>query len=241
MLSGSRSIFIALALLSTSFAYSQEIKSDTSFLALSKKRSIEFYTAFSEDQSRLYNGGDYVLYMPKDEEHPYFESDDWTNGSIVFWGELYENVPLLYDLTIDEPITEQNRGNAIRLAGEKVERFTIFGHHFVRLHQDELNKIAEGFYDRLHDGKSKVYAKYSKTYQQTLEGLKVIPRFDENKKYYLVKDGIFYSVKTKASLLRVLDHKQEVKNFIRKNHIRLTANHETAIVRVAEFYDTLKD
>ena len=241
MLSGSRSIFIALALLSTSFVYSQETKSDTSFLARSKKNSIEFYTAFSEDQSRLYNGGDYVLYMPADEEHPYFESDDWTNGSIVFWGELYENVPLLYDLTIDEPITEQNRGNAIRLAGEKVERFIIFGHHFVRLHQDEMNKIADGFYDRLYDGKSKVYAKYSKSYQQTLSGYKVIPRFDESKKYYLVKDGIFYSVKTKASLLRVLNHKQEVKNFMRKNHIQLTANRETAFVRVAEFYDTLKD
>ena len=59
-----------------------------------------------QSQSRLYNGGDYIVYMPKDEEHPYYRSDDWSYGSIVYWGELYENVPLLYDLSIDEALEQ---------------------------------------------------------------------------------------------------------------------------------------
>src|SRR5688572_11072732 len=242
MRSGSYIIIIGLTLLSTSFAYCQETKSDTSFLEQSKMNSIALYTASFQNQSRLYNGGDYIIYMPHDEEHPYYKSDDWSYGSIVYWGELYENVPLLYDLSIDQAITEQNRGNAIRLVGEKVESFTIFGHNFIRLRRDEKNKISDGFYDRLYDGNSKVYAKYFKSYQQTMESTKVIPRFDESKKYYLVKDGTFYVVKTKASILQVFDnHKQEVKNFIRKNRIRFKANRERAIAQVAEFYDTLKD
>ena len=242
MLSKIRSILTGLLLLSPLACYCQATKVDTSFLAQSKTKSIALYAATILDQSRLFNGSDYIVYIPKDEEHPYYGSDDWTTGSIVYWDELYENVPLLFDLSIDQVIVEHDRGSPVRLIPEKVQRFTILGHTFVRLLRDDKNKLSDGFYDQLYNGKSKVYAKYSKSYRETLQAPNVIPSFDESVRYYVVKDGNFHVVKTKGSVLQVLsDRKSELKNFLRKNRIRYNDDREKAIVRLTEFYDTLTD
>src|SRR5688572_15002472 len=170
----------------------QQIKPDTAFLALSKKKSIALYTQAFQNQSRLYNGSDYVIYQPNDEEHPYFKIDDWTYGSVVYEDDLYENVALQYDISIDRVIVEHNRGNPIKLLDEKIQRFTLLNHTFIRIKGDETNNISDGFYDQLYDGQIKVYGKYWKMYQETLDQGRIIPRFDEGTQYYIVKKGIFY-------------------------------------------------
>ena len=242
MLSRIRSILTGLLLLSPLACYCQVAKIDTSFLAQSKTKSIALYAATILDQSRLFNGSDYIVYIPRDEEHPYYGSDDWTTGSVVYWEELYENVSLLFDLSIDQVIVEHDRGSPVRLIPEKVQRFTILGHTFVRLLKDDKNKLSDGFYDQLYNGKSKVYARFSKAYRETLQAPNVIPSFDESVRYYIVKDGNFHVVKTKGSVLQVLsDRKSELKNFLRKNRIRYNDDREKAIVRLTEFYDTLND
>jgi hypothetical protein len=220
-------------------AYAQQ-KTDTTFLSASKKKIVSFYTASIRDQSRLYNGSDYVIYIPEKEEHPYFMQDDWTTGSVIYEHLLYEGVALLYDVHQDQVITEHNRGNSIRLVPEKIQGFTLFDHTFVRLTQDNDSKISEGFYDQLYNGKSKVYAKYFKEYNETLSVKEVIPRFDERVRYYLVKGENFNVVKSKSSVIQIFeDQKQDVKNFIRKNNIRFKSNRALAIVQITEFYDTL--
>jgi len=242
MRSGMRGVSFAILFVLSLPGYCQETKPDTAFLSLAKKQSVMRYAAATQNQSRLYNGSDYVYYIPKNEEHPYFLSDDWSNGSIVYWEEQYENVSLLYDLTTDHVIIEHNRGNPIKLQSEKVKSFTLADHTFVRLRRDENNKISEGFYDRLYNGKTKVFGRYGKTYEETLDSRTITPRFDESYRYFVVKDGVFHSVKTKKSLLGVFgDQKQEIKAFFRKNHIRLKYNRSKSIVRVAEFYDTLNN
>jgi hypothetical protein len=221
---------------------SQQALLDTSFLAASKKKLVTKYTESIQRQSRLYNGTDYIVYFTKYDEHPYFTSDDWVFGSVLYWGELYENVPLMYDLTIDELITEHARGNPIRLIAQKIESFKISEHTFVRLRPDDKNKIAEGFYDRLYDGMSKVYAKYHKNFRETLEEKEVIPHFDEITRYYVFKDGVLHNVRTKASVLQVFeDRKQELKAFLRKSRLNFKSSRDVAIARAAEFYDSLTD
>lgn len=235
-------IFTGLLLFSTLVCYCQAPKNDTLFLAQAKKRTLILYEDAIQDQSRLYNGNDYLIYFSKEEEHPYFGSDDWTDGSIVYWGELYENVPLLYDISSDQIVIEHVRGNPLRLHPEKVQQFTITDHTFVRLLRDDKNKIPDGFYDRLYEKNLKVYAKYSKTYRETLQAPKIISEFDASVRYYLVQDGNFHVVKSKRSVLQVLaDRKSELKNFLRKNKISFQNDREKAIVRLAEYYDTLTD
>lgn len=225
----------------TTWCYGQLHKPDTAFFAKSKKNSIALYASAMQHQSRLYNGSDYVIYQSRDEEHPNFMVDDWTYGSIVYEEELYENVALQYDISIDKVITEHNRGNPIKLLDERIQRFSIHSHTFVRLKGDDSTKITEGFYDQLYDGQAKVYARHLKSYQESLEFGKIIPRFDETTQYYIVKNGSYFPVKTKGSVLKVfIDRKQDIKEFIRKSRINFKKNRVEAMTRVTEFYDTLK-
>ena len=78
MLSKIRSVLTGLLLLSSPVCYCQVAKVDTSFLAQAKTKSIALYAATILDQSRLYNGSDYIVYIPRDEEHPYYGTDDWS-------------------------------------------------------------------------------------------------------------------------------------------------------------------
>ena len=223
-------------------SYSQGSSIDTAFLARSKANIVSIYAASIQQQSRLYNGTDYVLYQSRDEEHPFFGIDDWVFGSITYWGELYENVPVMYDLSADQVITEHNRGNPIKLIPEKVDGFIIADHTFQRLRNNGANKIAEGFYERLYDGTSKVYAKHQKVYREDITAREVVPRFEESSRYFILKNGALIPVKTKGSILDAFeDQKQNVKGFIKKNRIRIKDRRAQAIVRVAEYYDTLID
>lgn len=239
-----RSVYLTLGILvlihlQTS-SYSQSAPLDTAFLADSRKKIVSLYAASIQQQSRLYNGTDYVLYSSRDEEHPYFNLDDWIFGSITYWGELYENVPVMYDLSTDQVVTEHNRGNPIKLIPEKVDGFVIADHTFQRLMSNDTLKIAEGFYERLHDGTTKVYAKHQKVYREDITAREVIPRFEESTRYFILKNGVLSQVKKKGSVLDTFeDRKQEVKTFMKKNRIRFKDNRAAAIVRVAEYYDTL--
>jgi asparagine N-glycosylation enzyme membrane subunit Stt3 len=231
---------IFLQLIAGSNVFSQQ--ADTAFVALAQKKNSDSYTRAIELQSRLYNGHDYVYYISKDDEHPYYNIDDWTFGSVVYGGELYENVAILYDLTTDQIITENRSGATIRLNAEKIESFRLGDHIFVRLRPDHKNGISEGFYHQLYIGNLKVYAKYVKQYEEVLTNREVVPDFTQTTRYYVVKDGVFYNVKTKSGVLKVLeDRKQELRNLIRKNRIDFRSNKAAALVQISEHYDSLKE
>ena len=233
---------ILVASLALNVCFAQQSKTDTAFVAESEKKVSALYTAAIQHQSRLYNGSDYIIYIPRNEEHPYFEVDDWAYGSVEYWNELYENIPLMYDINTDQIITEHNRGNPIKLLPEKVQSFTILDHEFVRLSPDNKNNITPGFYDRLYDGETKVYARHLKIYRETLNAKEVIPKYDANTRYYVFKDGVYNLVKSKSSVLKVLaDKKPELKSFIRKNSVHFKSNRSESIVRIATHYDSLKD
>ena len=226
----------------TSFCSAQQAAADTSFIPVARHKVVSDYTAAIQHQSRLYNGSDYVLYLSRDEEHPYFEIDYFALGSVIYWNELYENVPLMYDISVDQIITEHNRGNPIKLHAEKVQGFVINGNKFVRLERNNSN-IQEGFYHQLYDGASvKVYSKHLKEYREKLDTKEVIPLYRETTRYYIMKDGNYLPVKSKGSIISAFaDRKTEVKSFIRKNGIKVSRDKERSIVRIANHYDSLTD
>ena len=124
----------------------QAANTDTTFLTLAKKNQEEIYNGFIYGQSRLYNGSEHRDYLSRDEEHPYFGADDWSYGDILYDDELYKNVPLFYDLSRDKVISEHVlNGAKLELVSEKISRFSMGGHTFVKLQKDQNNIIAPLF------------------------------------------------------------------------------------------------
>ncbi len=190
-----------------------------------------------KEQNQLYNGGDYLDYRALKDEHPYYISEDWITGSIRYDNEQYDDVSLLYNINTDNIITERSPSAImIKLVRDKVQSFSIDGHQFVliKAHED----LSTGFYDQLCSGRVELYAKRIKDFQETISGIEVQRNFIEKNKYYLHKDGQYYPIKSKKSILTVLgDRKRELNQFIHENHLRIRQNREGVFIKLTEYYN----
>lgn len=190
-----------------------------------------------KDQNQLYNGGDYLDYRPLKDEHPYYISEDWITGSIRYHDEQYDDVSILYNIHTDDVIVEQSSSSImIKLIRDKVQSFSLDGHQFVLISEQE--GLTKGFYDQLCKGKVELYAKRIKDFQETISGSELQRNFIEKTKYYLYKEGHYYPVKSKKSILTVLgDRKKELSQFLHQNHLSIRQNREVAFIKLTEFYN----
>lgn len=219
--------------------FGQTARPDTAFLATSRNYQTSLYNKYIRGQSRLYNGTEYRDYLSHNDEHPYYGPDDWSYGYVVYDDERYDSVALFYDISRDRVITEHLLSGAkIELVTAKLMEFTLNGDHFVHLRPDKTGEIADAFYQVLYDGKSKVYARHTKTLNTRAEGNELVYTFDNKVRYYILKDGVYHSVKSKKSVLKVFeDKKQAVRSELNKSALRFKTDRAKAIAKMAERYD----
>jgi hypothetical protein len=232
-----RTPLLILSLLSSTLAIGQTLKADTAFFADARQNVVALYTKTMASQSHLYNGHAYIEYQRQEDEHPYF-IDELVDGTIVYDGEHFDGVPLLYDLSKDRLITEHPFGrNKIQLVTEKINRFTITDHLFVQLNEE---KIAKGFYELSYNGTSKVYIRRQKNIQNRNSGNIIERYFIDKISFYIKKNDSFFLVKSKKSVLNAFsDKKAELKKFIRDTHLSFKSDRVKSIGRLAEYYDQL--
>src|SRR5690242_20423574 len=148
--------------LANGYLLGQNVKVDSSFIADAKKNVIASYNNAINAQSHLYNGSAYAEYISQNDEHPYF-IDEWIDGSVTYDEEFHDNVPLLYDISADRLIVDNQFSiKKVMLVFEKVSDFRIRDHHFVLLKNTSL---PVGYYELGYDGPSKVYVRHRKTRQ----------------------------------------------------------------------------
>jgi len=213
------------------------VSPDTAFVSAAREQTKKYYDHVVKDQNQLYNGGDYVDYRPLKEEHPYYISEDWITGTVQYHGEQYDDVSILYNIHTDDVIVEQSSSSImIKLIRDKVQSFSLDGHQFVLL--SEQKDITKGFYDQLCKGKVELYAKRIKDFQETISGSELQRNFIEKTRYYLYKEGHYYPIKSKKSILTVLgDRKKELNQFLHENHLNIRQNREVAFIKLTEYYN----
>jgi hypothetical protein len=219
-----------------STALAQTIQTDTAFISAAVKKTKKIYTEAIKNQSTLYNGSEYVDYVPLEEEHPYFINHDWAIGDIYYDGLLHENVPMLYNTSTDNIIIEQSSSTImIQLIKEKVGYFIMNGRKFVHLTDSDL---PNGFYEQLTNGIATAYVKHTKVFLEELTGKQVRHSFNENVKYFVCKENRCVVARNKSSILKVLeDKKDDLSQFIRKNHFDFRKEREKSILKLVEFYN----
>lgn len=237
-----KSLLIAfIFLLCFKLSFSQMQKADTAFVQASISNAIQVYETEFKNQSHLYNGSEYRDYQPLEDEHPFFPTEDWEIGSVMFDGQLYKGVPLIYDIQKDLLITEYiHSGNMMQLVTAKVNSFTLQGHTYIRMIQDNETPLETGFYDLLYDGQVKVYARRTKTLQENTQSGRIERRFDYKVRYYIFKDKTYNPVYSKSSVLKIfMDKKQELRQQFGKSRLNYKMDREKSIVQFAQLYDSL--
>lgn len=198
-----------------------------------------YYQALGE-QSPLYNGSEYIEYTFTFEEgHPFFGSATWVMGNINFDGLTFHEVPMAYDIIKDQVVIKDFRkAFNIILPSKKIQQFTISGHTFIRLLHDNSNQIKTGFYDQLYNGKIGLFAKREKKIFEKYLDLHTNNVAYERNTYYIKKEGIYYIIRNKRTMLNVLkSKKKQVQQYLRKNGITFINNTEKAMIMAVEYYD----
>ena len=219
------------------------VPTDSSAANAPLQKAISLYHHAIGNQAGIYSGTEYVDYRYQTEGHPYFKSQHWGEGTVVYDGMQYSKMLMLYDIVNEAVVVAQldhaeSLSNKIKVDLDRVEHFSLQGHHFVRLEQDSAAMtMPAGFYDLLYAGNTRVVAKRQKSTKKEV-GLLVYKQED---KHYIFRNRQYHQVKSKASVLKVLrEHRKELARAIRENNISFKDNREQAIVWVAAHYDTLR-
>ncbi len=225
-------------------AYSQDITANkVNYPQAAVENATYLYNKLMAKQMLLYNGSEYIDFDRSIKGNQYFESEDWEEGNIFYDGQLYKQVFLRYDLYDDVVITEHfdRRGYyaKVQLIGEKINYFDLLGHHFIHIEPNSaaVTVLRTGFYDLIFDGQVKVMVRRIKEIQQSTSTTNFREEFRQRNRIYLHKDDLYYSVKSKRSVIKVLkDQKKELRRFARRSHLNFKEDRENSIAKLAAHY-----
>lgn len=239
--------FLSMFFIGESFG--QTALNDSSYLQTSVAQTVSnFYKSIGE-QSRLYDGHEYLPYDPHLKGNALFPYDaqGWEPGEVVYDGILYKNVPMMYDVYKDALVVLlYNKFTMYTLLKTRVHDFSFANHHFVRLDADSISNdksgIVSGYYDQLYGGKIEVLARRSKTIQNSSNSVVLAPEtyFVSTNDYYLRKGNTYYKIGSKGAILGVLkDKKSELQQYLKSNKIKYNADPDDAMAKIAAYYDHL--
>lgn|GEM_PF-378249 len=202
--------------------------------------TIAFYTRQAGARSAIYNGCEYQ-FDRINVGHAFFNTARFTTGEIICEDICYPGIPMLYDIVKDVLVIQGlNQIQITTLASNRVNQFTCFGYTFIRKSADSSNKSVPGtgFYQRLYNGRMKVWAKNKKLIEEVTDfGYQLKRVAVEKNRYYIEQKGNYFEVDGKQSVLGILkDKKKEIHHFIAKKKIRFRKDFNSALIQTVAYY-----
>jgi hypothetical protein len=235
-----RLLLFGLLTILTSNTYGQ-LLADSIVLQKGLVHAEAVYNRAMEGNFHIYNGSQYAAYQSQKDEHPYFLSDDWANGSILYDGEWFHNMPMLFDIEKNQVIVSYYfKGIKMQLNSQRVAEFEFQGHRFINYKPIDSIGIGGGFYEVLYTGKTKILALHSKKFIEEISGTDLTLRFKETTQYFLFHNNRFVKTGTKQAVLAALNsRKKELKAYMRRNRLFISEK-ENSLIRVVEYFDSLQ-
>lgn len=221
---------------------SQNLATDTSSSGAAKSTLSLYNTAFHQ-QLNLYNGKEYKDYLhPFEQGQPYFLTKEWSKGTVDYYGAIYDDVSILYDLIADEVIIlSYNNISKINLFKDRLNAFSVSGHSFINIAKDSVagTGLTAGFYDVLSKGKVTLLAKRTKNIQSYITQIVELKIFEKDH-LFLKKNTEYFTVNNKKSLLKQLgDKRAELQKFAKQNKLKFGKSPENSINKLVEYYNQI--
>ena len=178
---------------------------------------------------------------------PFFNSDSYLKGSVVFNGQRFGNLDIKYDIYSDELVYKPESHPVILLNKEMVDSFKVSAfdaskgfreYRFVNAGTDSPGGPS-GYVNLLYDGPTSLVVKYAKKIQP-LADQGIYDLFHQELKIFIRKDSTLIPVTGRKTLFSLLgDKKKEVKEYSKKHRHRISMKEPDSLVPVLEFYDSL--
>jgi len=193
---------------------------------------------------RLVNG---KYYKPRHffaEGHPYFNKNEWVDGTLFIKGIQYNKIPIKYNIEDDKiiikSILEDRISKNIVLHNSFVDSLIIGSHIFHNTNNFSLDEPI-GIVEHIYSGEIKAYFKHRCEFKDELSERQQHGKYLKARKKLFLYDGdSFISIQTKKDFLMYFEeHKKEVKQFLRKNRISIKKATAYQIVKLIQFCEHL--
>jgi hypothetical protein len=191
--------------------------------------------------SRLYNGREYIRNGTPAKGFPYFEWDSLRPG-LLEYGDVSYDISLEYDLAQDQLVIRNYSDNTlISLVAEKTRYFSIGPYHFRYFPAGTAHLPEPGFYQELYSGSKVILLDRKRKNLLLPSSQDERAQYIQIDAYFLLLNGSSYKVKTEKELLDILqDRKDELKKYIRKNHLSFRRHFEVSLMQTIAYYQQLK-
>jgi hypothetical protein len=190
----------------------------------------------------LYNGRLWrnLYYQVRGDQFLY--TGEFLPGTVTMNGKTFNKVDLRYDIFNDELMIPLTRSSAIQLNKEMVDSFSLGFqgrmYRFARISDDSIKGI-KGYLNVLYSGRCALYIKYRKEIE-LLAVDKKYDKFFQLQKIYFVKNGEAFNVSGKMGLMKMMsDQKIAIRDFVRKNKLKMSKTSPESFVPLVRFYDGL--
>ena len=170
-------------------------------------------------------------------------SSDFLPGTVTMGGKYFDNIRIRYDIYKDEIMIPVSPVTVVQLNREMVDSFSIqFENKWYRFtgHPIGNQEMLKGYVNILYSGNTSLYVKYKKEIDLLAENQK-FDRFSQTQHIFVMKDDKIYQVSGKKDFLKILaDNKQQVRNLMKTNKLKIIKSDPSGFVPVLKFYDSLK-
>jgi len=225
----------------TVFGLQQLSAQDSLSWQATERYAVDYMEAVSR-YAVLFSGNRQQPLTVSTRNHQYFKEETYTTGRLSYHGIVYPGISLRWDLYRDELVLFSPSNFNLVLSNEHLGFAEMYGYHIFYFHSDGLKGCPPaGYYILLYSGENLLLLEKSinELFQKD-EYNKIIYYFSLSTNFYLQKNGAYYKIKNRRTLLKTLDtHRKELKRFIRVNELRYRRDAEKMVLQVIKEYDKL--
>jgi hypothetical protein len=212
---------------------------------LCAQEAVEVYLAEARSHASIYTGKEGYKYPRYILNHPYWDTNDYREGSLWYDGVLYPNVWMRLDLHREELLLRSpDRRFEVVAPAERMDSAWIHPYCIRWVGREEAAEKAlpPGYYIRLNEGNYPVWKRETKHLTRSANtGSQVVDtQFEEITQFYVCREGVWHVVKNAASLLALFpEKKKELKQYIRRQKLNFKKAPDAAIVETVRRYERL--
>lgn len=192
-----------------------------------------------KENQLLYNGRIWKNIYFNVEGDQFLFTKSFLSGSVSIRGNKFPDLSIMYDIFNDEIIIPFSSGGVIQLNKQMVDSFSIVylnkKYNFSKVTIDSI----EGYAHTIYKGKSALFIRYTKKIEKSADQGKYDKFYQVNQTLFL-RDNKVYPVANKRDLLNVIQADRDVvKDFIKKNRIKISGKDPESFVPVIRYIDSI--
>jgi hypothetical protein len=189
----------------------------------------------------LYNGKVSLPYTQQSLNHPYFESPNFSKGTLCYNGVVYIDILMRIDLFRDEiTVIFPDNPQRIVLDNEKTGYAVLHGATFIV--SESGNNTKSILLELIDDGLYPVVRRYRMTFIEEIMSVGALSKsFRTQIQYAVCIEGEYYPVKNKNALLKLFpDRKQELNKYAATQKKKKKKQIGQSIIALVNHYENIK-